>query len=326
MRPTVPLFATGGTIAMKLDPRTHAPVPALTGEALVAAVPGLNELAQLEVHEVANVPSDYMDPPRWLALHAAISRALARDEVAGAVVSHGTDTLEETAWFLDLTLASTKPVVMVGAQRNASEPDFDGPRNLRHAVRICLCPQAHHKGVLVALNGQINAAREVSKTHTSDVGAFQSGPFGLLGVVEEDRVQWARSPLRRQHVALTGQPLPRVDIVPMYAGADGALLRAALAAGARGVVVQALGYGNVNPELHEAVREALTRGVVVVIASRCPQGRTLPLYGFVGGGRTLQGAGAVFSDDLSPQKTRILLMLALQAGHGPDIIQELFLR
>ena len=221
--PVVRLIATGGTIAMKVDPVKHAPVPAISGEDLIATVPAIQKVARMEVQNLSNVPSDYMDPDRWIQLQHAVGEALARPEVAGVIVSHGTDTLEETAWFLDLTVESEKPVVLIGAQRNASEQDFDGPRNLLNAARICVSPQARGKGAMIALNNQINAAREAVKTHTSDVETFRSGDFGLLGVADYDRIVFYRAPLRRQHVGLRvgeGQHLPRVDIVPMYGGAD----------------------------------------------------------------------------------------------------------
>src|SRR6516164_10501816 len=144
--PVCPLIATGGTIAMKIDPAKKAPVPAISGEDLVATVPEVSKYAKVEVNNVSNVPSDYMDPPRWIALTSEVNHALARPEVAGVIVSHGTDTLEETAYWLDVTINSDKPVVLIGAQRNASEPDFDGPRNLLNAVRICVDPQSKGKG------------------------------------------------------------------------------------------------------------------------------------------------------------------------------------
>ena len=164
--PVCPLIATGGTIAMKIDPIKKAPVPAISGEDLVATVPDVSKYAKVEVNNVSNVPSDYMDPPRWIALTGEVNRALARPEVAGVIISHGTDTLEETAYWLDLTTNSEKPIILIGAQRNASEPDFDGPRNLLNAVRICVDPQSKGKSAMLAMNNQINAARDVTKTHT----------------------------------------------------------------------------------------------------------------------------------------------------------------
>jgi L-asparaginase len=315
-KPVVALIATGGTIAMKIDPVKKAPVPAISGEDLLATVPDVARYANVEVNNLSNVPSDYMDPPRWIQLTRAVQETLARPEVAGVIVSHGTDTLEETAYWLDLTVNSDKPVVLIGAQRNASEPDFDGPHNLINAVRIAADPQAKSKGVLLAMNSQINAAREATKTHTSSVETFKSGDFGFLGVVDHDRVVFSRAPLRRQFIPLRADKMPDVEIVAMYGGADGRLLRSAVDNGAKGIVVQALGWGNMNIPMFNAVKYALSKNVPVVVSTRVPTGRVLPNYGFEGGGKTLADAGAVLADDLSPAKARILLMLLLQNGVG----------
>ena len=313
-KPVVMFIATGGTIAMKIDPVKHAPVPAISGEDLLATVPDVSKYATVEVRNVSNVPSDYMDPARWTALTRDVNAALARPEVAGVNISHGTDTLEETAYWLDLTVDSEKPVVLIGAQHNASESDFDGPRNLLNAVRIAVDPQSKAKGAMLAMNNQINAARDVTKTHTSSVETFKSGDFGFLGEVDFDRIVYWRVPLRRQHVAIKAETMPYVEIVPMYGGADGYMVMAALEHGAKGVVIQGLGWGNVNKPMYAAIKDAVGKGVPVVITSRVPNGRVLPNYGWEGGGKTLVDAGAVMGDDLSPQKARILLMLLLQNG------------
>jgi len=322
--PLCQLISTGGTIAMKIDPVRQAPVPALSGQDLLAAVPAMSRLARLEVIELFNIPSDYMGPERWISLKQAVDAALKRSEITGVIISHGTDTLEETAWFLDLTVQSDKPIVLIGAQRNASVPDFDGPRNLLNAARVCVAPQARGQGVLIAMNNQINAAREASKTHTADVETFKSGDFGFLGVIDDDKVLFSRQSGRRQHVPLRAGALPRVEIVPMFAGASGDLVRSAVSHGARGLVVQALGLGNVNVEMYEAIKEAMAQGVPVIISTRVPNGRVSPAYGFDGGGSTLKAAGAVFADNLSPQKARILLMLALQDTASARQLQGIF--
>jgi L-asparaginase len=311
-QPVVKLIATGGTIAMKIDPVKKAPVPAISGEDLLATVPDISKYAQVEVENISNVPSDYMDAKLWIAVYKAAEKALARPEVAGVVVSHGTDTLEETAYFLDLTIKSNKPIVLIGAQRNASEHDFDGPRNLLNAVRICVSPEAKNKGTMIVLNNQINAAREVTKMHTSSVETFKSGDFGFLGYADVDRVIFYRAPLRRQNVPLNKDTLPYIEIVAMYGGADGSMIKAAVANGAKGIVVQALGWGNMNIPMYNAVKEAIAKGVPVVISTRVPTGRVLPVYGYEGGGKTLKDAGAILADDLSPQKARLLLMLLIQ--------------
>lgn len=322
--PVCQFISTGGTIAMKTGSTGDGPVPALSGDDLLANVPGLQEIAQLRVQNLFNLPSDYMGPEQWVALQGAVQTALAQEDVAGVIVSHGTDTLEETAWFLDLTVAGDKPIVLTGAQRNASEADTDGPRNLRNAARVCAAPGACGKGAMVVLNNQINAAREATKSHTSDVEAFKSGDFGFLGTADDDGIVFARAPLRRQYLPLVGKMLPEVAIVCMYGGADGALIRSAASAGARGIVVQALGWGNVNVAVYEAITDVIDAGIAVVIATRVPNGRVRPVYGFEGGGKTLQAKGAVFADDLSPQKARILLMLALQTQRSTAELQSLF--
>ena len=323
--PVVRLIATGGTIAMKIDPVKKAPVPAISGEDLLATVPEIGKVARVEVENLANVPSDYMDPALWSQLTARVEAALARPEVAGVIVSHGTDTLEETAYWLDLTVASEKPIVLIGAQRNASEADFDGPRNLLNAARICVSPEARGKGAMIALNNQINAAREAVKTDTWNTETFKSGDYGFLGEADEDRVIFYRAPLRRKHIALVkGAKLLPVEIIAMYGGADGSLLRAAVAQGAKGIVVQALGWGNVNIPMHDAIAEAIKQGVPVVISTRVWNGRVLPHYGYKGGGKMLREAGAVMADNLSPQKARIVLLLALQAGMKMGELQKLY--
>lgn len=322
--PLCHMVATGGTIAMKIDPVTDAPVPALSGEDLIASVPGLDKIATIEVENPFNVPSTYMDPERWVITQRAVLRAIENPAVSGVIVSHGTDTLEETAWFLDLTVNSDKPIILVGAQRNASESDSDGPRNLLNAARVCVSDAARGKGAMIVMNGQINAAREVTKTHTSDVETFKSGDFGFLGTVDYDRIVFYREPTRRLHLTILDLELPRVDIIPLYAGADGTFIRAAIAAGAKGLVIEAAGWGNINIPMFEAIKEAIAGGTTIVISTRVPNGRVLPIYGFEGGGKTLLAAGSVFADNLSAQKARILLMLVLQSTSDVEQIQLLF--
>jgi L-asparaginase len=324
-RPTVVVIATGGTIAMRHDPVRGGAVPALSGEDLLARAPAVSDVAAIEIQNLCNIPSDYMDPPRWIALSHAVNVALARPGVAGAVVSHGTDTIEETAWWLDLTVDSDKPVVLTGAQRNASEADSDGPRNLLHAVRVAADMRSHGHGTVVVMNAQIHAARAVTKLHTSNLDGFGSGESGLLGAVDAERMLWWRAPLRRRRVAIRAREMPYVEIVAMYGGADGAMIRAALERGARGLVVQGLGAGNVNAAMYSAIRDAISHGVAVVIATRVPDGGVAPHYGWDGGGATLVAAGAVMGDRLSPQKARILLMLLLQDGvAGQQDLQSAF--
>jgi L-asparaginase len=245
------------------------------------------------------------------------------------VITHGTDTLEETAYFLDLTVTSQKPVVVVGAQRAASSADSDGPRNLLNAVRVAIAPEAGGKGVLVVMNGQINAARDVAKTSTIEVETFKSLEFGALGVADPDAVRFYRTPLRRQTIPLGADArLGRVEIVMHYAGADGRLLRALLReagkSGLDGLVIAGTGLGHVSEAMSEAIKEARDLGIPVVISTRVYTGRIIPLYAGKGKGVMLRDLGCVVADNLSPQKARILLLLALTRTKDSAELQKYF--
>lgn len=298
-------------------------MPTGSGPELLAAAPEVTNIADLEVEEVCRVSSPHIGPIHWVALHQRIISVLDRPDVTGVVVSHGTAVLEETAWFLDLTIHHEKPVVVIGAQRNASEPDFDGPRNLYNAVRVCVSQQARGMGVLVMLNQHINAAREVTKTHSFDVETFNSGEWGYLGNAAADGVVFHRAPLRRLHVPLTASDLPVVEVVSMYAGAGGNLVRAVMGH-AQGLVIQAVGAGHVSPCMYEAIVDVLRSGIAVVITTRVPRGGVRACYGFPGSSQLLKNAGAILASDLSAWKARVLLMLALQKGRSNAQIQELF--
>jgi len=317
------LIAMGGTIASRVDPRTGLAVPVCSGAELVAAIPEISTVADIEIEELSCIPSPHIGPPEWVQLHGRVAAALSRPDVTGVVISHGTALLEETAWFLDVAVGSDKPVVLVGAQRNASEADFDGRRNLLSAARVCVSPQARGMGVLVVLNQHVNAAREVIKTHSFDVETFNSGEWGYLANVTPEEVRFHRAPLRRVHVPLTAATLPVIEILSMYAGASGELIRAAGKI-ASGLVIQAVGAGHVNPAMYEAIRDVIRDGVTVAVSTRIPRGGARACYGFTGSSKSLEDCGAILSSDLNAWKARILLMLALQAGMGRQAIQELF--
>src|SRR5688572_1856530 len=201
--PRVVVLATGGTIASQIDPQTGALAPALTGDQLVKAVPGLDKIATITVEQVSNIGSFDMSPDIWRRLATRANQLLQDAGVSGVIVTHGTDTLEETAYFLDLTITSRKPVILVGAQRAASFFDSDGPRNLLNAVRVAVSPEATGMGAMIVMNGQINAAREVTKTSTLEAETFRTLEFGALGVADLQSVRFYRAPLRRQTIALT---------------------------------------------------------------------------------------------------------------------------
>ena len=324
--PGVAILSTGGTIASVYDAARGGFAPALSGEELVRAVPGLDTIARVEVVQVANVASTNMTPALWMEVYRRAADMLALPDVVGVVVTHGTDTLEETAYFLDLVVGSEEPVVVVGAQRAASEPDADGPRNLRDAILTAVSPASRGMGTLVVLNGEVHAAREVTKTNTLNVSTFLTPQFGALGTVDPDGVRYYRAPLRRQHLEVPRDAtLGRVEIVTNYAGADGSVVRGILAQGGLdGLVVEASGVGNLSEPLFEALRDVRARGIPVVISTRVHSGRTLALYAGSGSGVTLEGIGCVFADNLPAHKARVLLLAALPRTSDPEALRLLF--
>jgi L-asparaginase len=224
---------TGGTISMRIDPVLGAAVPVLSGEEILSFVPNLDQLAHFEVLDFARLPGPHMTPEKMFELSELLNQQLERPDLCGAVITHGTDTLEETAYMLDLRLTSAKPVAVAGAMRNSSELGWDGPNNLRAAVRVVLDEPALEKGVFVVLNNVIHAASEVTKTHTEALDTFQSPDFGPLGIVDKDRVLWSRNLVARQ-VMKTNQIELKVDLFKMVAGANGRCLEYAVACGSRG--------------------------------------------------------------------------------------------
>lgn len=315
--PRVHVIATGGTIAGR------ATGGQLTGAQLVAAVPELADVARIEVEEFSRIGSSGMTPDHWLRLSHRVNELFESDpELAGIVVTHGTDTMEETAYFLHLTVNSERPVVMVGSMRNSSAVSADGPANLLSAVRVATDIEARGKGVLVVLNDEVHSARDVRKTDNNRVDTFVSAEWGALGVVDADRIVFRREITTRHtktselRIASSVDELPTVPIVADFAGNDGSILRDWLAKDVDAVVVQAFGGGRASPGMRGAVADAVAQGVPVVLASRVPQGRVLSTLASVEDGVLVAG-------DLPPHKARVLLMLALLEDRDAADLQRL---
>ncbi len=314
---------TGGTISMRIVPGKGA-VPVSGGAEILRAVPALLDHVEARVVDFDRLPGPHWTPERMTDLARLLDAELSGGSHAGAVVTHGTDTLEETAFFLDLVLATDLPVVLTGAMRTPDALLWDGPANLVAAARVAASPRARGRGVLVVFDGAVHAARRVTKSHTDAFSSFASEDGGVLGVVD-DAAGFVPSFAERKRLRIPGGRLERaVPIVPAAIGCDDSLLRHALASGAKGIVIEALGQGNVPPAMLPPVREASAAGIPVVVTSRCRRGQTAPHYGYPGGGRTLLEAGAIFSGGLSAAKARILLMVLLGAGHGPEGVREAF--
>jgi L-asparaginase len=297
------VVSTGGTIAMRPEPGTGKLVPATTLDELLETL-DWPDAPPFELDDFVQVPSFDMHGPLALSL---ARRVLAHR--APVVVTHGTDTMEETVYLVDRVLPDdAPPVVLTGAQRPADASDRDGPRNLRDAIRVADSPAARGRGALIVFAGEIHAAREVRKVHTSAVRAFASPGYGPVGHVDGDRVVLSRRPERRPPLPVPDALAP-VDLIRLYAGCDARFLRSSVESGARAIVLECTGRGNANEQVLEGVREAVAAGVTVVVCSRCVEGRVEPVYGR-GGGRDLADAGAVFAGDLAGPKARVLLQLA----------------
>ncbi|MGH9140087.1 MAG: asparaginase [Vicinamibacterales bacterium] len=326
--PKVRLVATGGTISNKTGGR-------LTAEELVQSMPGLERYARPEFEQFSNLASSELTLDQWLALAKRLNQIFAAEpDIAGLVVTSGTDTLEELAYFLDLTVRSDKPVVVVGSMRNPSTLGYEGAANLLEGFRVAASPEARGKGALVVLNDEINAAREVTKTDALRLNTFQTRGYGILGVVDADRVAFYRSSLKR-HTAhsefdITAvAKLPRVDVLLVYQGADGDLIKAAADAGAKGIVVAGAGAGATSGTQQDGIDYATKKGVFVVTTTRTGAGRIAAGRG----GRGRRGGSGpppdeirhrIAGEDLAPVKARLLLMLALTRTADPAEIQRMF--
>lgn len=326
-RPRVRLVATGGTISNRNEGR-------LTAEELVASVPGLDRYARVDFEQFANVASSSLTLDQWLQLARRINDIFSKDaELAGVVVTSGTDTLEETAYFLHLTVRHDRPVVVTGAMRNPSMVGHEGPANLLAAFRTAADPASRGRGVLVVLNDEINSARDVTKTDALRLQTFQTRVFGALGTVDGDRVAYSRNVTHRHTTksefdVSSIEALPRVDVVMTYQGAPGDLIKAAVDNGARGIVIASAGAGATSGTQNEGIQYALGKKVFVVTSTRTGSGRIAPRRGGGPPGLSVDDGARTFrigADDHAPLKARILLMLALTKTQEPAEIQRVFL-
>jgi len=325
-RPRVRLIATGGTISMKIGGR-------LSADELVTSIPTLERYVRAETEQFSNTASSSLTLTQWLDLARRLNVAFHEDpDLAGVVVTMGTDTLEETAYFLNLTVKTEKPVVVVGSMRNSSTIGYEGPANLLAGFRVAAEPASRGKGVLVVLNDEINAARDVTKTDALRLDTFQTPGYGVLGVVDADRVVYYRTSVKR-HTAASEfdvshvKALPRVDVVLVYQDASGDVIKSLVDLGAQGIVVASAGAGALSGTQGEGIQYAVAKGVFVVTATRTGSGRIAA--GRRGGG-TSSGQGRpqtalrIAAEDLTPIKARVLLMLALTTTKDGGEIQRMF--
>ncbi len=311
---------------MKYDSQKGGLVPAVSGDDLAGAVPGLSSLARIEVREFSNVASSNMSPQKMFELSKAIRCALSEEDVAGAVVTHGTDTLEETAYLLDLVHDSEKPVCVVGAMRGASDTSADGPANIYAAVKVAASEVARGKGVFVVFNNMIHAAGQVQKTHSTNCDTFASPWWGPIGYCDQDRVVIRRAPLGRQLFkpeALTA----KVEVISAQTGIGADYIDFALSRGVDGIIVEGYGRGNIPPAMIEGIERARAKGVVVVIATRTAGGRPFETYAYPGSVGDAKAHGAIRGAEATAAQNRLKLMVILSAypelAAKPDEIEAL---
>ena len=307
----VAIIFTGGTISMRVDPRLKAAIPSMSSEDIMSMVTNIDQIAELDIIEFGKYPGPHMTPEKMMELKDLVLKKLSQEDIDGVVVTHGTDNLEETAYLLDLTVHDHKPVVVVGAMRNGSELGYDGPSNLAAAICTAIHPESRDRGVLVVLNNEVNAAREVTKTHTMSLDTFKSLEFGPIGIVDQEDVIYYRQSLQQKIHIETDRIEQDVHLIKSASGMDSLLLDFLTDHGAKGIVVEAMGRGNLPPLMVPGIKRAIEADIPVIIVSRCPMGRLLGSYGYEGGGAQLQDLGAILTSALNGQKARIQLMLAV---------------
>ena len=325
-KPRIVIVATGGTIAGAAESTTAAGYKsgAVAVDVLIAAVPQLKTFADVRGVQVSSVGSQDMNDELWIKLATAVNRLLTQTDVDGIAITHGTDTMEETAYFLNLVVKSDKPVVLTGSMRPSTSLSADGPLNIYNAVGVAGDPRAKGRGVLVVANDDIHGARAITKRHTTDVQTFVSQEAGLVGVCLFDDREFVRLPARAHTTATPftvteGQSLPRVDVIYAHAGMSPDLIDAAVANGAKGLVVAGVGDGNMTTPALEAIKRAIGKGVVVVRSTRVGDGivrRNIEVED--------DKIGTVASKELNPAKSRVLLKLALTQTTDPKKVQEFF--
>ena len=326
-KPTIAILATGGTIAGAgtSEIKSSYSAGAVTVDKLLAAVPAINDLATVKGEQISSIGSQEMNNKVWLKLAKRVNELLAQPDIDGVVITHGTDTMEETAYFLDLTVKSKKPVVLVGAMRSGTSMSADGPMNLFNAVHVVTSKETSGKGVVVVMNDEIHSAREVTKINTSSVNAFASPNAGKIGTVYYGNVKYLMQPTRKHTVNSEFdisklEDLPRVDILFAHPEDTDSLVKAAVAGGAKGIIHAGMGNGNPFPATEAGLGEAVKKGVVVARSSRVPTGST-----------TLEGEvddkkfGFIAVDSLNAQKARVLLMLGLTKTNDKAALQKMFL-
>lgn len=320
----VTLLTTGGTIASKRNPETGLlSSGAMTGEEL-ASMCELPDDINLTVESIFQIPSNQMNNTRLKELRNRIAELLTNDDVDGIVVTHGTDTLEETAYYLDLTLDNKKPVIVTGSQRGPSQIGSDAMSNIRQSVLAAANQQVKKLGVVVLFNERLFSARYVQKVHASNVDGFASAGYGYLGTVDQDVVNIYQKPLVKESYEVTDD-LPLVDIIPFHLGADDRFIKTSISTGAKGIVLEGSGRGHVTAEMAQAIAEATGKGIIVVLTTRSREGEVRYAYDFEGSVYDLTNKGVLIGNDYDSKKARLKLAVLLATGAKKKEVEMAFL-
>lgn len=317
----IAVIFNGGTISMKIDPKLNAAVPTLSGAEIMSFVTGADKLADIETFNFSSNPGPHMTPEVMMDLAKMIRNLLKNFD--GVVVTHGTDTLEETAYMIDLVVNSKKPIIFTGSMRSGSELGYDGPSNLAESISAAVSEETFDRGVLVCLNGELNAAADVTKANAMALNAFSTPLFGPVGIVDNNKVIYYRDNERHECYEID-KIVSNVGLIKTCVGMDSDIIDFYLSKDVKGLVIEGMGRGNIPPKMVEGVKRAIDRNVPVVIVSRCYEGRALDSYGYPGGGKNLTNLGAILGDTLNGQKARIKLMVLLSATDKMDEIKKSF--
>lgn len=319
----IAIVFNGGTISMKIDEKINAAVPSLSAEEIMSMIPGVEEYAEIEAYTFSSMPSPHMTLETMLKLSEFVKELVKREDIDGVVMTHGTDTLEETAYLLDLTVNTSKPVVITGAMRSGSELGYDGPFNLATSICTAISEEAVGRGVLVCFNGELNSASEVTKANSMALNAFRTPNFGPIGIVDNDNVIFYREATYNEKY-----DVKKIDkdvaLIKCVADMDSSYLDFVVDKGTGGIVIEGLGRGNVPPAMVSGIKEALNRKIPVVVVSRCFEGRVFESYGYEGGGKQLKDLGVIFGDTMPGQKARIKLIVAINSGLDFEEVSNIF--
>ena len=319
----IAIIFNGGTISMKIDEKIKAAVPSLSAEEIMSMIPGVEEYAEIEAYTFSSMPSPHMTLETMLKLSKFTTELIEREDIDGVVITHGTDTLEETAYLLDLTVKTKKPVVVTGAMRSGSELGYDGPFNLATSTCTAISDEAVGRGVLVCFNGELNSASEVTKANSMALNAFRTPNFGPIGIVDNDNVIFYRDANYSEKYDVS-EIKKQVALIKCVVDMDSSYIDYLIEKGCGGIVIEALGRGNVPPKMVDGIKKATELNIPVVVVSRCFEGRVFESYGYEGGGKQLKDLGVIFGDTLPGQKARIKLILAINSGMNIHEIARAF--